>query len=158
MYGIFFKNHILFKYARRREYIWYTGVSIKIWELFMYTETYSDAQNMQAGLSEKKFVIEQTQTENMLPQKQGIESQQKSFKDQISLLTTQKTQLTDSHTKTVNSLQYQISSAKKQLTGLENQQPLTLEIEQQKEELTSKIKNLQAQLSSENLNYQDQLN
>ena len=110
------------------------------------------------NISGQKFVIEQTQTENMLPQKQGIESQQKSFKDQISLLTTQKTQLTDSHTKTVNSLQYQISSAKKQLTGLENQQPLTLEIEQQKEELTSKIKNLQAQLSSENLNYQDQLN
>jgi len=107
------------------------------------------------SLAGGRFITEQVQTENMLPQKRDIESQQQSAKDQLAQLNTQKTQLIQTHTQTVASLQSQINTASRQLANLQNQ-PDTLEVETQKQELANRIKTLRARLADENANYKQQ--
>lgn len=114
------------------------------------------------GLVNYRFYSESSQTENLLPQKRDIESQQTQTNSTLAQLQSDKNQLTQNHNSTIASLNLQIRTATKQLTDLQNQTTTdvytAMQIQAQKQDLANQIKNLQDKLSKENYTYSGQLN
>ena len=99
-----------------------------------------------------RFIVESTQGENMLPQKQNLEQQNVDAQKQLSQLTADSSQLTAKHNQTISSLKGQLATAKKELAELESRQ--TFAYEPRIDELKTLIKSLNAQIANENNSYQ----
>lgn len=72
-------------------------------------------------LVDARFTLEQTYTENLLPQKQVIEESMESSKARLTELTAQRDQLTASHNQTVASLESKISASNRKVANFQAQ-------------------------------------
>ena len=108
-----------------------------------------------------RFITEQTQSDNLLPQKKDIESQQQQTNNSLTQLNSSRDNLIISHNHAVASIQAQQDSIAKQLTALKNQVPQNpgqaLEIYQQITDLQNQNQALQTRLANENSNYSQEL-
>lgn len=112
------------------------------------------------NLAGAKLYLETQSAENLLPQKVAIENQQTDTQKTLDQLNTSLTQLNQTHSQTIASLQGQINTATRTLKSLQNEPPSTLarayEIMNQEQDLQMQIKNLQNRLAQENTDYQNQ--
>jgi hypothetical protein len=114
------------------------------------------------NIAGEKFVNESMQMQNMLPEKQSIEEQQRQTNEVLENLKKDRDSLIAEHTKTVGSLNAQISRINKQLsklqTELQNYPEREVEINTKKQQLLNSRGALQRQLANENANYSSNLN
>jgi hypothetical protein len=112
------------------------------------------------NLAGAKFCAETLETQNLLNQKQSIESDQQQINNQIISYNNQEETLATEHTKIINSLQAQINSVKKELTQAQSnlvQDPNNSELQAQVKNLQNQIAGLKNNLLKENSNYKAQI-
>lgn len=109
-----------------------------------------------------RFIIEQTSTQNLLPEKQVIEADRTDTQTRLADLTAKRDQLTAGHNQTVGSLESKLKANSSKLANLQaqwnknpDQRP---QIEAQQRQAQQERANLNSQLSAENSNYPTQLN
>ena len=113
------------------------------------------------SLARGKFYIEQTYSENFLPQKQSIEEQQGQISSDLGRLYTEREVLQASHQKTVANLQYQVNTTAKELAALRAEvtdDPVRrAQIDARVSELVKQENNLRTRLANENRDYQNKI-
>jgi hypothetical protein len=118
-------------------------------------------KNELKNLAGEKFIIQTEQSDNLLPQKQDLETQQAQNQKTLDQLNADKQNLTNSHNKTVSSINGQIGSINKQLNDLQiqlQQHPEQwAQISAQQQTLQNQKASWQRKLADENDNYSYQL-
>jgi predicted nuclease with TOPRIM domain len=114
------------------------------------------------NLAGERFYAEQISSENLLPQKQSIEQQQKDAEQNLSALKANRDGLIAGHNSNVEILQSQIAGATQQLAAAQaeaaNRPERKAELEPRIRQLQGQFNALKAQLNTENTNYVSQLN
>ena len=103
-----------------------------------------------------RFLSVDIQSQNMLPQKQSIEEQQKQAEATLADQKAARQRIVNAHASTVKSLQGQIDADAQQLAILRAQTP-TYEIQVQIQQLSNDWSSLKAQLADENASYSYEL-
>ena len=103
-----------------------------------------------------RFLSVNVSSQNLLPQKQSIEEQQKQADTTLAEYKASRQSIISAHTSTVRSLQSQIDSDNLALASL-RAQPQTYETQVQIQTISQDLASLQAQLSRENASYAAQL-
>lgn len=105
----------------------------------------------------EKFVDEHIQTDNLLPQKRGLEDEAKTTDEQIAALQGERDKLTTAHEQTVGTLQAQIKAngieQGKLRAEMQNHPEEALFLQGRIAELGRLNSSLQTRLSTENVNY-----
>ena len=116
-----------------------------------------------SSLVGNKFIIEGLTTQNMLSQKRAIEDATVSNSAELKNLEAKQTELTNTHTKTLQNLNFQLSDINHQIFNV-NQQIATTEnkdeivaLTQTKNNLLAERARLQNLINQENQNYNNQL-
>ena len=108
------------------------------------------------GLVGSRFLTVSVSSQNLLPQKQSIEEQQKQADKTLSDYKTARQKLVSTHTAAVRSLQARIDSDEQELASLRTQAP-TPEILAQIQAVSDDWSLLKQQLANENASYSAQL-
>src|SRR3989338_1007359 len=108
------------------------------------------------GLVDSRFLTLNISSQNLLPQKQSIEEQQKQADSTLADYKAARQKIVSAHTSAAQSLQSQINADEQQLTSL-RAQPQTVEVQAQIQALTNEVITLRARLSNENASYSAQL-
>ncbi len=113
-------------------------------------------------LSSKKLITENTSSENLLPQKQSLETQRSNLDQTLASLKNDKTQLTNNHNKVSSSYSSRIKAINTETALLQNEWPNAsydrrIAIEYRLSELQTEKANIQSQSASANKNYQSNL-
>lgn len=97
-----------------------------------------------------KLYVEQTHTQNLLPQKQSIEEQQAQAQKNLDQLRSDRDKLTAEHNKTIASLQVQLNSVLKERAAIPSDDP-------RQAQLAAQESNLRVRIANENRDYQNKL-
>ena len=108
------------------------------------------------GLVDSRFLTVNISSQNLLPQKQSIEEQQKQAGDALADYKAARQKLVSAHASTIKSLQSQIDADAQLLVGLRAQTP-TPEIQAQIQTVSDDWTSLKQRLASENALYAAQL-
>ena len=125
-------------------------------------DQYDQFRSAMRGLVGDRFITEQTSAQNLLPQKQGIEQEQKTAQGSIDSLTAQRQKLVASHQSTIASLQSRIDNDQAEYDALVAQSQTTTDptqlanITARETTLSNELASLRSQLASENASYAQQ--
>ncbi len=108
------------------------------------------------GLVGSRFLTVSINSENLLPEKQSIEEQQKQADTALAGYQSARQKLVTAHTSAVGVLQSQIDAATRQLSNLQEETP-SAEVTAQIQVVSDNLASLQARLASENNSYTTQL-
>ena len=108
------------------------------------------------GLVDSRFLTVNISSQNLLPQKQSIEEQQKQADQTLADYTTARQRVVSAHTGSVQSLQAQIDADNAGLASLSTQQS-TPQIQVQIQNVSNDLASLKKQLVNENASYSSQL-
>ena len=103
-----------------------------------------------------RFLTTDIQSQNMLPQKQSIEEQQKQADTTLAEYKAARQNLVSAHASTAKSLQARIDADTEELARLRAQTP-TYDIQVQIQAVSDELASLKAQLTNENVSYATQL-
>lgn len=103
-----------------------------------------------------KFFTVDIQSSNLLPQKQGIEEQQKNADKTLSEYQSSRLKIVDTHASAIKSLQSKIDANTAQLPGL-RAKPATYDLQMQIQGLLDEVALLKQQLTYENVAHKSQL-
>lgn len=117
---------------------------------------YDDFRAELEGLVDSRFLTVNISSQNLLPQKQSIEEQQKQADKSLADYKSARQRIVSAHAGAVRSLQGQIDADEQQLVSL-RAQVQTFEIQQQIQAVVNDEASLQARLSNENASYSAQL-
>ena len=104
-----------------------------------------------------RFLTVNISSQNLLPQKQDIEEQQKQADAELADYKTARQKLVNAHASVVKSLQSQID-ADAQLLAVLRAEPSTPQIQVQIQQISDELSSLKQQLADENTSYSKQLN
>ncbi|MBI2676744.1 MAG: DUF4349 domain-containing protein [Candidatus Yanofskybacteria bacterium] len=110
-----------------------------------------------------RFLIENIYTENLLPQKQSIEQQQKNAGETLTKLRSEKNSLISNHKKVVAQIQSKINEVDKRITAVRIKLDVTNDPSQreilkaEERRLLDEKNTLEAELANENSNYSSKL-
>ena len=108
------------------------------------------------GMVDSRFLTINISSQNLLPQKQNIEEQQKQADTSLSDYQTARQKLVSTHANTVQSLQSQIDADTAKIASL-NAQASTPQVQAQLQSVLDESASLKKQLASENASYTAQL-
>lgn len=108
------------------------------------------------SMVKSKFLTVNIQSSNMLPQKQGIEEQQKQADKTLAEYQASRLKVVDTHASTVKSLQSQIDASNVRLAELRAQTP-TYDLQLQIQGLVDEVASFKSQLAYENASYKSRL-
>jgi hypothetical protein len=108
------------------------------------------------AMVKSKFLTVNIQSSNMLPQKQGLEEQQKQADKTLAEYQASRLKVVDTHASTVKSLQSQIDADNVRLAELRAQAP-TYDLQNQIQGLVDEVASLKSQLAYENTSYKSRL-
>ncbi len=108
------------------------------------------------SMVKSKFLTVNIQSSNMLPQKQGLEEQQKQADKTLAEYQASRLKVVDTHASTVKSLQSQIDASTVRLAELRAQTP-TYDLQLQIQGLVDEVASLKSQLMYENSSYKSRL-
>lgn len=108
------------------------------------------------AMVKSKFLTVNIQSSNMLPQKQGLEEQQKQADKTLAEYQASRLKIVDAHASTVKSLQSQIDADNVRLAELRAQTP-TYDLQLQIQGLVDEVASLKSQLVYENASYKSRL-
>jgi uncharacterized protein YqcC (DUF446 family) len=117
---------------------------------------YDAFRNELEGMVDSRFLTVNISSQNLLPQKQSIEEQQKQADTALSGYQAARKQLVSAHASAVASLQSKIDADNQQIASL-SAQPSTPQIQIQLQAVTADLASLKAQLTNENASYTSQL-
>src|SRR3989338_253888 len=103
-----------------------------------------------------RFLTVDIQSQNMLPQKQSIEEQEKHADSSLAEFKTARQKIVNAHSSAVKSLQSQIDSVTEQLTYWRAQMS-TYDTQTQIQTLSNELSMLKSRLTNENASYADEL-
>ncbi len=110
----------------------------------------------------ERFIKENVSAENLLPQKQEVETRTQNVQNALGQLNVTQTQIINDHNSALTALNSQLYAANKELAILTAEVPQNIwrenEIYLRKQELQNQKKNLQAQIANENTKYTENIN